>query len=60
MNDDTGYNGYTTNQPRALLPREESSSSLGRLLLLGLVVGAAVVMVKQMPDLRRYLKMRQM
>ncbi|HEY4305398.1 MAG TPA: hypothetical protein VGM82_13060 [Gemmatimonadaceae bacterium] len=35
-------------------------ASIGRLLLLGLVVGAAVVLVKQLPDLNRYMKIKKM
>ena len=35
-------------------------SGLARLLLIGLAVGAAVVAVRQLPDIRRYLKMRSL
>jgi hypothetical protein len=35
-------------------------STLSKLLVLGLVAGAAYVLAKQMPDLNRYLKMKRM
>lgn len=39
---------------------KRSDSTLTKLLLVGLVAGAALVLVKQLPDLNRYLKMKRM
>jgi hypothetical protein len=33
---------------------------LSKLLILGLVAGAAIILAKQLPDLNRYLKMKRM
>jgi hypothetical protein len=37
-----------------------AGGGLTRLVLLGLVIGAGVVIAKQFPDMKRYLKMRSM
>lgn len=38
----------------------DAGASIGKLLTLGLIVGVGFVVVKQLPELQRYLKMRQM
>lgn len=51
------------NSSTASAPASSSSkggSDLTRLVLLGLAVGAGMMLAKQLPDLRRYLKLRSM
>lgn len=56
-------NWRATASPERSQAGSESSSAggeIGRLLLLGLVVGIGTIFVKQIPDMRRYLNMRRM
>ncbi|HEY4131273.1 MAG TPA: hypothetical protein VGM50_11690 [Gemmatimonadaceae bacterium] len=39
---------------------QRSERTLSKLLILGLVAGAAIILAKQLPDLNRYLKMKRM
>lgn len=49
-----------TNNVNQTSQDQGGGSNLNRLLLLGLALGAAYVFVRQWPDLKRYMKMRQM
>lgn len=58
----TGDNGYSssTQVERSSRSSNDGGSSLGKLLGLGVAAAAAYVIAKQIPELQRYLKMRQM
>lgn len=59
---ETGSGGGGGGSPQSVVHIHDRrpDSSLSKLLLLGLVAGAAIVLVKQLPDLNRYLKIKRM
>jgi hypothetical protein len=39
---------------------KDGTSDLTKLVVLGLAIGVGFVMIRQLPDLRRYIKMKSM
>ena len=60
MNDDEHEKGSSTHMEHHYRDSRDEGLSVGKLISLSLILGAGYLFVKQLPELQRYLKMRQM